>query len=120
MLDVIEEEGLQARAHDLGWHFLEGLRQLEQRHELVGEARGVGLFLGLELVRDRETLEPATGEAAALVERMRARGVLLSTDGPHSNVLKIKPPLVLDRGDIDMALRLLDEELAGLGSQRST
>ncbi|MCR9244425.1 MAG: aminotransferase class III-fold pyridoxal phosphate-dependent enzyme [bacterium] len=111
VLDVIEHEGLQRHALELGAHFLAGLRDLQQRHALVGDVRGVGLFLGVELVRDRDTLEPATAAAAELVNRMRHRGVLLSTDGPFDNVLKIKPPMVLTRGDVDMTLRLLDAEL---------
>ncbi|MEC8321239.1 MAG: aminotransferase class III-fold pyridoxal phosphate-dependent enzyme, partial [Planctomycetota bacterium] len=79
------------------------------------DVRGRGLFLGFELVRDRTTLEPADAEATALVNAMRERGVLLSTDGPLHNVIKIKPPLVVDEGDVDMTLRLLDDVLAGLG-----
>ncbi|MEE2895933.1 MAG: aminotransferase class III-fold pyridoxal phosphate-dependent enzyme, partial [Planctomycetota bacterium] len=93
----------------------EGLHRLEERHEIVGDVRGRGLFLGFELVRDRTTLEPADAEATALVNAMRERGVLLSTDGPLHNVIKIKPPLVVDEGDVDMTLRLLDDVLAGLG-----
>ena len=115
VLEVIEEEGLQERARELGAHFLAGLQTLRRRHALVGAVRGLGLFLGIELVRDRETLEPAADEATALVERMMRRGVLLSTDGPLHNVIKIKPPMVLTRDDVDRTLRLLDEELTELG-----
>lgn len=115
VLEVIEEEGLQKRARELGAHFLAGLETLRRRHALVGAVRGLGLFLGIELVRDRETLEPAADEATALVERMMRRGVLLSTDGPLHNVIKIKPPMVLTRDDVDRTLRLLDEELTELG-----
>ena len=115
VLDVIEEEGLQDHALELGAHFKAGLEELATRHALIGEVRGLGLFLGLELVRDRGTLEPADREADELVQRMRARGVLLSTDGPLHNVLKVKPPMVLERGDVDMVLRALDDELAALG-----
>ena len=115
VLDVIEDEGLQERARSTGTRLLEGLRRLEDSHEIVGDVRGRGLFLGFELVRDRTTLEPADAEATALVNAMRDRGVLLSTDGPLHNVIKIKPPLVVDEGDVDMTLRLLDDVLAGLG-----
>ena len=111
VLDVIEQEDLQGHALELGSHFLDGLRALKVRHERIGDVRGTGLFLGLELVRDRVTLEPAAPEASELVERMKARGVLLSTDGPLHNVIKIKPPMVLDRQDVDMVLRMLDDEL---------
>ena len=115
VLDVIAEEGLQERARALGGRFLDGLRELARRHELVGDVRGLGLFLGVELVADRRTLAPAAAAAAALVERMKRRGILLSTDGPLHNVLKIKPPLVLTRADVDHALLALDDELAHTG-----
>lgn len=114
VLDVIEDEGLQGRALELGCHFLDGLCKLQTRHSLVGDVRGRGLFLGVELVRDRHTLEPADTEATAIVNAMREQGVLLSTDGPLHNVLKIKPPLVLERDDIDYFLWLLDAVLEGL------
>jgi len=111
VLDVIEEEGLQARALELGQRFLLGLRGLMNEHALIGDVRGTGLFIGIELVRDRESLEPAAAEAAELVERMKARGMLLSTDGPLHNVIKIKPPMVLNEADVDMVLRSLEDEL---------
>lgn len=114
VLDVIAEEGLQERARTLGDHFKSGLRSLMDRHELIGDVRGRGLFLGIELVRDRVSLEPAAEEARAIVNAMRSRGVLLSTDGPRHNVIKIKPPMVLERGDVDMAMRLLDDVLVDI------
>lgn len=113
VLDVIRDEGLQARAQTVGERFLSGLQGLAARHALIGDVRGAGLFIGVELVRNRETLEPATDEAAALINRMAGRGVLLSTDGPFHNVLKIKPPMVLTEDDVDMAVRALDDELSG-------
>ena len=73
--------------------------------------RGAGLFIGVELVRDRGTLEPAASEAEILINRMMARGMLLSTDGPFHNVIKIKPPMVLTADDVDMVVRILDDEL---------
>ena len=111
VLEVIEEEDLQERARILGDHFKSGLRSLMDRHELIGDVRGRGLFLGIELVRNRASREPAAEEAGAVVNAMRSRGVLLSTDGPRHNVIKIKPPMVLERGDVDMAMRLLDDVL---------
>ena len=81
-------------------------------HSLVGpNLRGSGLFLGVELVRDRTTLEPAPGEAAYVVERLRERGVLTGTDGPHENVLKLRPPLVFSEEDADLFLEALDDVL---------
>ena len=111
VLDVIEDEGLVARAARLGEQFLAGLEDLQQRHAVIGDVRGVGVFLGVEIVANRATREPAPAVARAIINRMRAYGVLLSTDGPFDNVLKIKPPMVLTRGDIDMALRALDATL---------
>ena len=114
VLDVVEDEDLQERARVLGARFIEGARELKKKHELIGDVRGAGLFIGIELVRDRETLEPADTEAAAIVNEMRERGVLLSTDGPLHNVIKFKPPLVLNENDVDMTLRLLDDVLSGI------
>ena len=115
VLDVIEEEGLQERALRLGARLRDGLAGLAGQHALIGEVRGLGLFLGVELVRDRVSLEPAAEEADELVQRMRARGMLLSTDGPLHNVIKIKPPMVLSEGDVDMVVRGFDEVLRELG-----
>jgi len=111
VLDVIEQESLQRRAAELGARFIAGLEDLRGRHALIGDVRGRGLFLGIELVRDHGTLEPADAEAAAIVNAMKHQGVLLATDGPLHNVIKIKPPLVLSEDDVDMALRVLDDVL---------
>jgi 4-aminobutyrate aminotransferase-like enzyme/Ser/Thr protein kinase RdoA (MazF antagonist) len=111
VLDVIRDEGLQENARDTGGYLLAGLRDLATRHPLIGDARGCGLFLGVELVRDRDTREPAAAEASALVDRMKELGVLLSTDGPLHNVIKIKPPLVFSRNDADLLLARLDTAL---------
>lgn len=112
VLDVIRDEELQRHALTLGERFLNGMHRLMAKHTLIGDVRGVGLFLGMELVRDRLSLEPATEEADALVQRLNGRGLLLSTDGPFQNVIKIKPPMVLNTDDVDMAMRIIDDELA--------
>ena len=114
VLDVIEEEDLRAHAADSGERFIKGLRELGARHEAIGAVRGLGLFIGVVLVADRESRGPATELAAAVVEGAKARGVLLSTDGPHHDVLKIKPPLVIQPSAIDRAIAVLDEVLTGL------
>ena len=111
VLDVIEEEGLQEHARRVGERLIAGLKGLVERHPIVGDARGTGLFQGIELVTDRESLEPAPRHASHLVERMRDRGILLSTDGPLHNVVKIKPPLVFDEKDADRLVNTLDEVL---------
>ena len=114
VMDCIEQDGLMARAEQLGGRFMQGLVELQDRHPIIGDVRGRGLFLGFELVSDLSTLEPATEEAGQLVNEMRRRGVLLSTDGPHHNVIKIKPPMVLNEEDIDTTLEHLDEVLTSL------
>lgn len=114
VLDVVRDEGLQENALEVGGYFLEGLRSLASRHRLIGDVRGRGLFLGVELVRDHTTLEPAADEAARIIERMKDAGILLSTDGPLHNVLKIKPPMVITRGDVDRVVETLDRVLGEL------
>jgi 4-aminobutyrate aminotransferase-like enzyme/Ser/Thr protein kinase RdoA (MazF antagonist) len=111
VLDVIESEGLQANALETGNHLLAGLQRLMGKYPLVGDVRGLGLFVGIELVRDRETREPAPSHAAYIANRMRDNGILLSTDGPYHNVLKIKPPLVFDSANADFLVRTLDRIL---------
>jgi 4-aminobutyrate aminotransferase-like enzyme/Ser/Thr protein kinase RdoA (MazF antagonist) len=118
VLDVIRDEELQGHALQAGEHLIRGLQQLQEAHALIGDVRGTGLFLGIELVRNRETQAPADHEAAAVIERMKERGVLLSTDGPYHNVLKIKPPLVFSRVDADVLLNQLDDVLSEPGITR--
>ena len=108
VMDVIRDDELQQNALEVGKYLKQGLRELQSRHSLIGDVRGLGLFLGIELVRDRQTLEPARSEATNIVERMKERGILLSTDGPLHNVIKIKPPLVFSRTDADVLLSGLD------------
>ncbi|MEO8468930.1 MAG: aminotransferase class III-fold pyridoxal phosphate-dependent enzyme [Chloroflexota bacterium] len=115
VLDVIEDEHLRERAAKLGERFLSGLRELATRHDQIGDVRGLGLYLGIVLVRDRATREPAPELASAVVEGAVARGILLSIDGPEHDVIKIKPPLVIEAADIDRTIEALDEILAGLG-----
>ncbi len=115
-LDVVEDEGLQANAARVGRHLLAGLQTLAGSHQLIGDVRGAGLFAGVELVRDRATLEPAAAEAAEVANRMRDFGVLVGTDGPHHNVLKIRPPLCFAAADADLLLDCLDAALAEVAS----
>jgi 4-aminobutyrate aminotransferase-like enzyme len=112
VLDVLEEEDLQRHAARVGARLLAGLRELARRHPAIGDVRGRGLFLGVELVRDRRTREPDAPVADYLVQRARERGILLSTDGPDHDVIKIKPPLPFDEADADRVVEVLDELLA--------
>jgi len=116
VLEVIENEGLQQHARELGEQFLEGFREMAPHHRLIGDVRGLGLFLGVELVRDHSTLEPADTEASAVIDAMRDRGFLLSTDGPLHNVIKIKPPMVLTAEDVAAVLENIDEVLGEIES----
>ena len=115
VLDVVRDEALQAHALAVGERLLAGLRALIASHPLVGDVRGSGLFIGVELVRDRATLAPAAEEAAYVVNRMRERGILLGTDGPHHNVVKIRPPMPFSNADADLLVRVFAESVAEVG-----
>jgi 4-aminobutyrate aminotransferase-like enzyme len=112
VLDVLAEEGLQANAARVGAELLSGLSELARRHPLIGDVRGAGLFLGVELVNDRTTLAPATQQASYIKDRLRERRILLGTEGPYDNVLKIRPPMTFDAAAASRLLEMLDETLA--------
>jgi 4-aminobutyrate aminotransferase-like enzyme len=112
VLDVIADEGLQEHARVTGERLLAGLREIATRHEPIGDVRGAGLFVGFELVRDRSTREPDAALATELVNRAAERGVLLSTDGPDHDVIKIKPPLAFSAADADRLVATVDAILA--------
>lgn len=114
VLDIVEQDALQANALRVGHHLARELRALAQVHPLIGEVRGSGLFLAVELVTDRETRQPATLQARTLVNELRKRGVLTNTIGPDANILKLRPPLVFSRANADYFLQRLDDTLAGL------
>ncbi len=112
VLDVIEKENLQENAHIVGGYLKEGLVNLKEKHPLIGDVRGIGLFLGIELVKEGDTIPPAADEARYIVNRMRELGVLLSVDGTKNNVLKIKPPIVFSKEDADLLITCLDRVLS--------
>jgi len=114
VLDVMHDEALQAHARQVGAELLTGLRVLLAKHELVGDVRGAGLFLGVELVNDRDTRKPAAAEASYVANRMREEGILLGTDGPLHNVVKIRPPMPFDRDDGARLVATLDAVLGEL------
>ena len=113
VLAVIEDEGLVASAAETGSYLRQGLAALAGRHPVIGDVRGEGLLLGVELV-DGERV-PAAGRAGRVTEAMRERGILISATGPAGNVLKIRPPLVFQREHADLLLQTLDEVLAATG-----
>lgn len=112
VLDVIEGEGLQENARTVGAYLLQRLSALKEKSALVGDVRGLGLYLGVELVTDHETLAPAADHAAYICNRMKAYGFLISTDGPLHNVLKLKPPIVFSREDADALVDALEKVFA--------
>ncbi|WP_405232463.1 aminotransferase class III-fold pyridoxal phosphate-dependent enzyme [Lentisalinibacter salinarum] len=115
VLDVIEHEALQENARVTGGYLREALVGLQSRHEAIGDVRGAGLFAGVELVRDRETREPAPAIARAVMNGMRREGVLVGRTGIADNVLKIRPPLVFSRPHADRLVEVMDRVLAGVG-----
>ena len=99
VLDVLETEHLQARALTVGSFLKSDLLALQQEFPLIGDVRGSGLFIGVELVLDRTSREPAPAQAAYVVNRLRECGILTGTDGPHHNVIKLRPPLIISESD---------------------
>jgi len=111
VLDVIGDERLQENAREVGAYFRQRMSELGARHPLVGAVHGSGLYLGLELVRDRDTLEPAPEETSAICERMRELGVIVQPTGDRQCVLKIKPPMCFTRESADAFVDALDQVL---------
>jgi 4-aminobutyrate aminotransferase-like enzyme len=112
VLDIIEDEGLQQNALVVGEHLRARISELAQRHPLIGAVHGSGLYMGVELVRDRETLEPAAAETAGICERMRELGVIVQPTGDRLNVLKMKPPMCITMDSADFYVDMLDRVLS--------
>lgn len=108
VLDILRDEPLQQNALVIGERMLAGLRAIAPKHAMIGDVRGAGLFLGVELVRDRDTLEPAEDEASYVSNRLRDFGILAGTDGPFHNVVKIRPPMPFDADNADYVLECFD------------
>jgi len=117
-LEIIDRDNIQANARDVGEHLKGRLEELQQRQPLIGEVRGMGLMLGVELVRDRESKEPASTAAADVLELTKQRGLLIGKGGLFGNTLRIKPPMCLTKDDADFLVDCLDEalSLAGKGN----
>ncbi len=111
VLDVLADEALQQNASHVGAHLKAGLQALQQRHPIIGTVHGIGLYLGVEMVRDAQTLEPATEETAAICDRMLELGVIIQPTGDHLNILKTKPPLCIDIEGADFYVDTLDRVL---------
>lgn len=115
VLEILERERLQANADAMGHHLMDRLRALMDKHASIGDLRGLGLIIGIELVDDRTTREPAGGKAAEVLELAKDRGLLLGKSGLHGNVLRITPPLCVTRADCDFIVDCLDECLTAVG-----
>lgn len=111
VLDIVDDENLQENARQQGNRLLDGLRALQNKHDCIGDVRGIGLFVGVDLVTDRTTRRPATTLAAHVKDRMRAHRILLGSEGPMDNILKIRPPLTIQADDVDMILETLGDVL---------
>jgi len=112
VLDVIEQEGLQENARIVGEYLTSGLRALAEKNTAIGDIRGTGLFIAVELIKDKESREPATAFTADVVNGLKDRGVLTGSIGPDANILKLRPPMVFSRNDADYMLDILDDALA--------
>jgi ethanolamine-phosphate phospho-lyase len=117
VLDVLREEYLQQNALMVGTGWLRDLRQLQEKHPLIGDVRGLGLFLGIDLVLNRETRVPATQQASYVVNRLREEGILAGTDGPHHNVIKLRPSLCFTQADAGQFTSAFDRILGERGAQ---
>ena len=111
VLDIMRDEKLQENARDVGDHLKARLQALDQRFPMVGAVHGMGLYLGLEFVRNRETLEPATQETEAICNRLLDFGVIMQPTGDYLNVLKIKPPMCLSKANADFFVDMLAKAL---------
>ncbi len=111
VLDVLRDEGLQANAAHVGAHLKARLQALQDNHPIIGTVHGIGLYLGVEMVRDRDSLEPAVEETAAICDRMLDLGVVIQPTGDHMNILKTKPPLCIDTEAADFYADTLDRVL---------
>jgi alanine-glyoxylate transaminase/(R)-3-amino-2-methylpropionate-pyruvate transaminase len=110
-LDVILEENIQQHAHEIGAHLREGLDDLHARHPMLGDVRGRGLMMGLEIVTDRESNHPATADTNAIFERCRELGLLVGKGGLEGNVIRLKPPMCWTRADVEFACDVFDRAL---------
>ena len=111
VLEIIEREGLKANAKTVGEHLRAGLRNLADKHAIIGDVRGHGLFVAAEFVTDRRIKKPASAETRSVVDEMRERGVLISCTGRDDNVLKIRPPLPFSKENADFLLNTLNDSL---------
>ncbi|MDB2376815.1 aminotransferase class III-fold pyridoxal phosphate-dependent enzyme, partial [Luminiphilus sp.] len=114
VLDVLQNEELQQNTAKMSALLFDGLETLKSRYPVIADVRGLGLYIGVELVEDRDTLRPATALAGVVVEEMKSRGILLNTNGYDNNIIKIKPPLIISERDVNRLLQYFDEVFSQL------
>jgi ethanolamine-phosphate phospho-lyase len=117
VLDVIENEKLHEQVVSVSDYLVKELLCLKEKHSIIGDIRGYGLFIGIDFVKCRKTREPASEVASHLLQRMRDEYILLSLDGPYVNVMKIKPPLIFDKVNAKLLVNKLDKILYELHSK---
>jgi 4-aminobutyrate aminotransferase len=113
-IDLIEEDRLMDNAEVVGNYFRQGLEALKDKHDLIGEVRGMGLMQALEFVKDRKTKEAAPQETTQFMEECRKRGLLVGKGGLYANVIRMSPPLNIAKSDVDEAIRIMDEALSAV------
>jgi 4-aminobutyrate aminotransferase-like enzyme len=114
----MEEDNLRENADVVGRYYRGKLEDLQQKHALIGEVRGMGLLQGIELVKDRTTKEPAPQETNRVMDEAKNRGLLIGKGGLYANVLRTSPPLNINKADVDEAIRILDEAFTAVESAR--
>jgi alanine-glyoxylate transaminase/(R)-3-amino-2-methylpropionate-pyruvate transaminase len=114
VLEVIEKEKLQANALKIGGYILAGLNKLKEKHKIIGDVRGKGLMLGIEMVKDRVTKEPAKAECAQVLETARELGLLIGKGGLWGQTIRFAPPMCITQADADFLLEVFDEAFSSL------
>jgi 4-aminobutyrate aminotransferase-like enzyme len=117
VIDVIEEDDLRTNAEVVGTYFRQKLEELQQKHDLIGDVRGMGLMQALELVEDRTSKKPASAGTNAVMEEARKRGLLIGKGGFYGNVIRMSPPLNISKADVDEAVLILDQSFAAAGKK---
>lgn len=111
VMDVIENERLMQNAQEVGQILMTKLKNLKEKHPLIGDVRGIGFFIGIDLVLDQNSRQPATEETLHIVENLKRNGIILSREGPYDNILKFKPPMCFDRDNADFLVEKLSQAL---------
>jgi 4-aminobutyrate aminotransferase len=114
VIDIVEEDDLRTNAAVVGDYFRKKLEELQAKHAIIGDVRGMGLMQALELVEDRESKKPASASTGALMEEARKRGLLIGKGGFYGNVIRMSPPLNIAKADVDEAARILDESFKAI------